>query len=586
LRNKNLDSSFLLIEETNNLISKKYDVKSNTLLNFFKKQNKVFLKDHKNQFYLKKLGEYFHLKAVLFNLKGQFSKSLEFNLKAVRVWNLLEKNINKYSQFEIDKFKSSSYGNIGIIYEELGEFDNAIQYYNRCLFIKKKIKDEKGIAIVLGSLGTVNYYKGNFDEAKKYFNKAYQLFLKQNDLYNASSFLGNIALLNYEEKNYDLAIKLFLKGIELDRKIDKKIGISSKLGNIALIYIDKKEFKTAEKYLQEALEISKKNKLTFVQLDQHKFFSTLYEKSNEPKKALFHYKKFQELKDSLKNDDVIKEKTLLEAEFEFEKKQDKLIAQQEKKDALTKLEKKKQKMVILLLILLFLVTTFTSIVLFLFYKRRKKEQEILNAKKQLEIEYKLLRTQMNPHFIFNVLNSIHNYINQESNEKASYLLVKFSKLIRNILQHSTKEEITLEEEIKQLELYILIEESRFSNSFKHKFYISEKIKQDEILIPPMILQPFVENAIIHGLAPLKSILGELIIEIGLHNKKMLEVNICDNGVGMSKTSSKNENHESLSIKLIQERLEILNKSSENLIDFINLEQGTKVRILIPFENNF
>jgi tetratricopeptide (TPR) repeat protein len=586
LKEKNSDSAVVLINEVIDFIVLNFQSSRKKILRELKQKPNSFFRDSKNIFFTQRLGDSYQCLGVFYDIQGNYTKSLHFNLNSLRVWDIIEKSRNDLKYF-IRKSKSSSLGNIGTVYEELGEYDKAIIYFNACLELKRKINDTQGIGITLGSIGTTHYFKNDLSQARTYYQKALDIFLSSDDKDNASIFTGNLAVVLMDENKLEEAIILLKKGIEIDKEIQKNRGVASKMGNIGLIYTKLNNYSNAEKYLKEALKLSKKLKITNVELDHHFYLSDLYEKSNRKDLALFHYKSYTILKDRLKNDDIIKKQTLLEAEFEFEKRQDKIKAQQEKKVALIKLEKQKQKTVILLLIVLLIVSAFSVYILFTIYRKRKNEQEILSAKKQLEIEYKLLRTQMNPHFIFNVLNSIHNYINQESNEKASYLLLKFSKLIRNILQHSTKEEIYLDEELKQLELYILIEESRFSNSFTHKIVIHNELECDKVLVPPMLLQPFVENAIIHGLAPLKDRKGELIIDIEeVSAQNLLKISIIDNGIGMNHVSKEDKTHESLSIKLITERLEILNKSKQNSIEFSSLEEGTKVVLIIPFKSEF
>lgn len=579
LKGNNSDSAILLLNETVDLIASRLACSKKSILNELKQKPKTFFKKAQNISLIQKLGDSFHFIAVIWDIRGEYTKSLDNNFEALRVWKIIEKN-RPDLKFLLQKSKSSSYGNIGVIYEEIGDNKKALSYFYACLNLKKKLKNKQGIAITLGSIGTIHYYQNNTAEAKKYYQEALAIFLEINDESNASSFIGNLAIVLMDEQKYQEAINLLLRGIEIDKKIDKQRGVASKLGNIGLIYTKINDFPNAELNLIKALEISKSLKITNVEIDHHQYLSELYEKVHKNDLALIHYKLFITLKDSLRNDDLIKQQTLLEAEFEFEKKQEKILAKEEKKQALLKADKRKQELVISFLILLIILSLVLFFFVLQFFKKRKKQAELENSKRQLEIEFKLLRTQMNPHFIFNVLNSIHNYINQENNTQASVLLLKFSKLIRTILQQSTKELITLEEEVKQLELYINIEEIRFSNKFNYEIIVENELILEELLIPPMILQPFVENAIIHGISPLKTRKGELKIQIKQRSAH-LEIEISDNGMGIDLNKQKDKEHESLSIKLIEERLTILNNNSFKSLEFINLEKGTSVLLKLP-----
>lgn len=210
-----------------------------------------------------------------------------------------------------------------------------------------------------------------------------------------------------------------------------------------------------------------------------------------------------------------------------------------------------------------------------------------------ELEMKALRAQMNPHFIFNSLNSIQNYILKNDAEKASQYLTKFSKLIRLILDHSNQNFITLSSEIELLTLYIEMEDMRFEKHFDSKISVDGNINAEQILIPSMLIQPSVENAIWHGLLH-KSEKGFLKIVFKKIDEKLLEVTIEDNGVGRkkaeelrSKTSLKKKSY---GTQITKSRIKTLNKTSElqtsfEIIDLQDEQEnaaGTRVLITIPF----
>ncbi len=177
-----------------------------------------------------------------------------------------------------------------------------------------------------------------------------------------------------------------------------------------------------------------------------------------------------------------------------------------------------------------------------------------------KLQISLLHNQMNPHFIFNALNSIKVYLIENKKEKAVYYLNKFSKLVRNILESSREETITLEEELKLLQLYIAIEQIRFENSICYTLEIPDEINLAKIKIPPLTLQPFVENAIWHGLSPLTKNKKLNITVISAPDGLLLKIK--DNGVGRAKARFTNQLKKlpktSLGLKITQERLDIFN----------------------------
>lgn len=223
-------------------------------------------------------------------------------------------------------------------------------------------------------------------------------------------------------------------------------------------------------------------------------------------------------------------------------------------------------------------------------KRRTIEKYEINQK-FAELELKALRAQMNPHFIFNSINSIQHFILKNDTDSAHKYLSKFSKLIRNVLENSKHEYITFSEEMQSLELYIELEQLRFSSKFNYSLMIGEGINPENILISPMIIQPYVENAIWHGLMNLKDKDGELIIGIEKRNGLLVCI-IDDNGVGRKYSMELKEKsgHKSMGLALTNERVEIMNvlyhsHMKISIIDKLNEDgssAGTRVEIFLHY----
>ncbi len=248
-----------------------------------------------------------------------------------------------------------------------------------------------------------------------------------------------------------------------------------------------------------------------------------------------------------------------------------------------------------------------SLLLFFFIKYRLKkiqsrfdkekiiiqnERDKANLEKQMiELEQKALRMQMNPHFIFNALNTIKGYYSEGNDEKAGDYISKFSRLLRMLLEN-TEQTIPLATEIKMLQLYIDLTKIRYKNAFNYSIEIDEKINQEEVAIPTLLLQPIVENAIIHGLSPKKEN-GLLLISF-YKKENQLECVVKDNGIGRkaSAEKQKHKQHESKAIEITKERLNLLEKDEniksdftiEDLYDTNNNGMGTIVTISIPFKN--
>jgi LytS/YehU family sensor histidine kinase len=227
-------------------------------------------------------------------------------------------------------------------------------------------------------------------------------------------------------------------------------------------------------------------------------------------------------------------------------------------------------------------------------EEKEKAQAILmdTQQKMADVEMQALRAQMNPHFIFNCLNSINRYIVKSDQATASLYLTRFAKLIRLILDNSNSKNVILSNELEALKLYIEMEALRFDKKFTYSIVIDEEVKADTIEVPPLIIQPYVENAIWHGLLH-KETEGYLLIYISRLSENMIQCVIEDNGIGRDKAkelkSKSAITRKSLGMKLTESRLSLLNKYAELTasVDIIDLKtdsegaEGTKVVLKIP-----
>ncbi|HYV94113.1 MAG TPA: two-component regulator propeller domain-containing protein [Chitinophagales bacterium] len=244
-----------------------------------------------------------------------------------------------------------------------------------------------------------------------------------------------------------------------------------------------------------------------------------------------------------------------------------------------------------------LVVTSLVCAVFLFFRLReariKKEEERKTAvnKRIAEIRMTALRSQMNPHFIFNSLNSIQHFITTKEKEEALNYLSKFSKLIRQILENSRENTVSIANELQLLQLYVQLEQLRFSNKFTYHLHTDEELDIENTEIPPLLIQPYVENAILHGLVS-KNGNGELNLSFEKKNGALI-CKVEDNGIGRKQSAmlleKKESKHKSLGIKVTNERMEnlstLLDYKTEVVIEDLYDEQqkaaGTRVTITIP-----
>jgi len=227
-------------------------------------------------------------------------------------------------------------------------------------------------------------------------------------------------------------------------------------------------------------------------------------------------------------------------------------------------------------------------------KVRREERLRVNYKLQMaELEAKALRAQMNPHFIFNCLNSIKSLIQEDQKDKSVTYLTIFSKLIRTLFNNADKKEISLHDEIETCKLYLQLESLRFDSKFSYSINVDETIDLKSLSVPALIVQPFIENAIWHGIVP-RHTSGNVTLDITRHDN-VVEIAVDDNGIGreasMLNKAKANIGHQSKGVTLTQSRLELDNTLKQRKAELIITDKadntgkatGTKVVIKLPQE---
>ncbi|MBK7807148.1 MAG: histidine kinase [Saprospiraceae bacterium] len=231
----------------------------------------------------------------------------------------------------------------------------------------------------------------------------------------------------------------------------------------------------------------------------------------------------------------------------------------------------------------FLLLALTTTIIFGFILSKKYIQSIHQKhaiEKQItDLQRSALQAQMNPHFIFNCLNSIQNYIMRNDKDIAMEYLTKFARLIRQYLNASNTDLVTLDDEISMLTNYLHLEQMRFNQSFEYHFQVDKNLDPTEITLPPLLIQPFVENAILHGMTSITNG-GQINIDIS-KKENQLQITIKDNGKGFDKNKNTGMRR-SLGISITQKRLQYINDHAEGnyAISTTSYESGTEINITV------
>ncbi len=292
-----------------------------------------------------------------------------------------------------------------------------------------------------------------------------------------------------------------------------------------------------------------------------------------------YHKKYTVINDTLLNKEKQKNINELEISYQTERK--------EKELEYLKIENQSKETILKRngYLAVSIIFTLIFISLYLYILNNRKKLRIIH--KSVILEQKLLRSQMNPHFIFNSLTSIQAYVFTNTAFEVNKYISDFAKLMRLILENSRKDFISISKEIETLEYYLKLQQIRFDNKFNYKIELSENINIENDFIPPMLAQPIIENAIEHGISNMKK---QGFITIFFQKKdKHIILSVTDNGKGFVKNKIKTEGkNESFALKIIEERLSIYNKSSKINIKTLKDKDkitGTEVSFKIPLINH-
>lgn len=513
----------------------------------------------------------------VFMEQSNYAKALQYNFKALKIFQLTN-NLEKSSRI---------YNNIGVIYKSQGDFFKALVYYEKCLKIQEKLKDGS-IGVTTNNLGLVYLNQKEFVKALEYFDRAKRYFDKYPNPYGLAQLNYNYGLYYKEFYQKDKAIEYTNKALKIFESIENKFGIADSYANLGAIYFDQANYKLALESTNKGLKLARElNVLDKVQ-NFEKVLSEIYEKQNNPVKALKHYKLYSEAKDSVANAETVKSTIKTEMNFDFEKKE--LIQKEEqvKREIVFKEQEKSNRLKALFAGLFAMLVTGIA---FLIYNRKQLKKTLTLEKEVAVYEQKALHLQMNPHFIFNCLGSISSFIVQNSTDAAIKYLAKFSKLMRLTLEYSKEALIPIDKEVESLRNYLELEQLRFNNIFDFTITKDNDI-DDDVALPPLLLQPFVENAIIHGINP-KLKTGKITVDFSIKEGSLVCV-ITDNGIGVNTSKELKRTlvsmHKSMALDITKKRLEILEDSTSKkanvVIEEINENgeiKGTMVIVILPLQ---
>ncbi|CAM1374700.1 tetratricopeptide repeat-containing sensor histidine kinase [Tenacibaculum xiamenense] len=467
------------------------------------------------------LPNFYDAYARLLYYIGDYEKSFSMLKKEARIF---EKG---------DRYENicAVYNNLGILYKARKQKDSALHYHRKTQELNLKHKDTIGVIMSYNNMGLTYYENNDLFKAEKYYQKAF----------------------NYAPGRVTTSL----------------------LNNYASLLLVKGNYKKAEEFLTEVKQKAETKRLLKHALEQ---LVTLNKMQKKYKEAFAYQDELSLVSAQLLDEIKVKELNKLQVIHETEKKEQQILALQEKNQAQQTIIKKNK-----LIATIFLIALLLVLVMFLMYLRNKNNVDKLN---HIQLQQRLLRSQMDPHFIFNALSNIQANILKEENDKAVKYLGKFAKLLRYNLENTNLNKALFSKEIQSLVDYLEMQKLRLNNNLDYKVDIDENIEQDFTKIPAMIIQPIVENAIEHGVDGIENPK----ISLKIHDlEDKVECVIEDNGIGYTASMKKEKKKkESYATSIIKKRLDLLSKKTKlsfhfSIEDVIEREKikGTKVVITLP-----
>ena len=498
----------------------------------------------------------------------------------------IPKTIPQFGNKSSDLVMSFFYSSIGQINMKVGNYWEAVAYYKKAMTCTGKSKDKIYYASALNDVASAYQHLKQYNQALFYCQKAIAI---NNEIDNAYGIGLNYQILGdiyTQTENFGDAKTMLDEGMELLERSNDKTAQSMTLLSIVALDIKSNHLDRAQKNLDHCFELANASGDLEV-LSQYYYYQFRLDSLNKSKdKALANFIKYHELNRQIIDIKINNRIAEIQTSFEIQRteQENKLLKSE---NEIQQMRINKNKTVILILCGLFCSIAVITLLIM-------RHQRLLTQHKIIELKQKNLNQQMNPHFVYNCLTSIQSFIFHNDISNSLEYLSKFSKLMRKILESSQNQYMSVQDEIDVLTLYLTLESIRFKGKFDYEITVDDKIDPILFKIPSLLIQPFVENSIWHGIQN-KDGKGRIEVAFNLSDKAIF-CTIEDNGIGRDHAEMlKNKvisSHISLGASITQARIKLLKSLYGNklgiryidLKDFNNRAAGTRVEIFLPILN--
>lgn len=516
---------------------------------------------------------------VVYRRTDAIKTALDYNQKALELAEEVEN-----PSHHIKRHINVSLNCIGNLYQTLEQYDLAIVQFKRALKFETELDNKLGLAINHQNIGDCLEKKGDLEGALENYRKSLAYNEEIDSDYGRIICKNSLAQVYLKQDMPHAALVLLEPLLEQSKSIGDLFVSTALYINMGWAHTKLGNFDEANMFLTDGLAMAKTGNIPSNILYSYQKLSDFEKERGNYERAYEYYKKADEYENEITSETNFRYMNDIIVRYEADKKNNQ-ISVLAKENEIVRLRLRKNQTTLLVSAL---IVGLISSILYILYRQYQSN----NEKRVLSLEQNMLRSQMNPHFLFNSLNSIKLYIINNEQKNAVHYLNKFSKLIRKILEASSLKEITLAEELETVELYMNIENIRFSNEIDFSIDVESDINVDNVKVPSLALQPFLENSLWHGLSPKE---GEKIIHLKVKKKKpgFVTIEIIDNGVGRGAAQTNKENRvlkrKSVGIRITKERFANFSKDYQNnfVVDIVDLfddhgnPKGTKVILDVP-----
>jgi tetratricopeptide (TPR) repeat protein len=477
------------------------------------------------------------------------------------------------------------------VHEKLNNIDRAIALYNEVSALELQQGNQSGYVEVQNRLGNLYLSQQQGQRALETFKESERAAKSSRNKKDVASSLRQQSSAYRATGNVAKELSVRQEALTISEELADVLAQAAENLEIGNVYIEQQKADMAIPFIQKSINLAESTGDIEQKGKALKSLSSAYSAKSDYTRALEIYKEYVRTIDQLyqKREEEIKSGMqvaatlnrrlqrldLIERELQLSEQTIDLLQQEQQ---VSKKELRAQK-----IFSIAIASIMLALVIGAFFLHRSSVQK---RKANQMLALKSLRSQMNPHFIYNSLNSVNNFISKNDERSANKYLSDFSKLMRSVMENSKHDFVSLKSEIDILDVYLRLEHSRFSDKFDYEFRVDDELNTEQIQVPPMLIQPFIENAIWHGLRYLDT-KGVLKVEI-TEESNLLKINIEDNGIGRAKSAELKtryqKEHTSTGLRNIHGRIELLNKLF-NLkisvhIDDLDIDNGTGTRVVI------